>query len=436
MTGLSRLGLITGPVPVVLTTLGIAALLWLLLAGRRHLLRTVPIAVAVSLAVTAALWFVTERVWNTWGSPQPLQLYLPVGLSVLALALVAPRFRRARKFRGRLAAVVAVPLVLLAAAVNVNTYYGNYPTLGALTGTEVKIQTLPATVPPVAQDAASGQLTTEASWNPPPGMPAHGTVSEVTIPGTRSGVKPGRGFVWLPPAYLASPRAVVPVLVLLHGVPGGSKDWITGGQLPDFMDAYAAAHNGLAPIVVMPDANQGTVAEPTLCMNSSHGNAGTYLAVDVPDWVKTTLDAGHGPARNWAIAGFSYGGTCALQLALNFPTVYPTFIDISGEKTPTIPAGHKALIDRYFHGDAAAFARQNPLDLLKTGHFRGTAGIITVGAADGFYRPQGELVYTAAKAAGMDVTLQTMPGSHTWQAWRPGLQDNLDWLMRRYAVTG
>ncbi|MBG0739521.1 hypothetical protein IV500_08990 [Paeniglutamicibacter antarcticus] len=102
---------------------------------------------------------------------------------------------------------------------------------------------------------------------------------------------------------------------------------------------------------------------------------------------------------------------------------------------PTIPAGHQALLNSYFHGDAAAFARQNPLDVFKTGHFPATAGIITVGAADSFYKPQGEQVYAAAKAAGLNVTLQILPGAHTWQAWRAGLQNNLDWLMQRYAVT-
>ncbi|WP_434617687.1 alpha/beta hydrolase [Arthrobacter sp. A5] len=436
MSDLSKLALISGPVWAVFTTLGVAALLWLLLVGKRYVLITVPLAVAAALTVTAAVWFVTERVWNVWGAPQPLQLYVPIGLSLLALALAAPRFLRGRRIPARLATAVAVPLVLLAAAVNVNAYYGNYPTLGTLTGTGVQIQALPTTpaAPAPGPVVTPTALTTEASWNPPPDMPTHGTVAQTTIPGTVSGVKPGGGFVWLPPAYLASPRAVVPVLVLLHGVPGGSMDWIAGGQLPELMDAYAAAHKGLAPIIVMPDANQGSVAEPTLCMDTSHGKAATYLAADVPGWIKSTLDAGHGSARNWAVAGFSYGGTCALQLAVNFPAVFPTFIDISGENAPTIPAGQQALINGYFNGDAAAFARQNPLDVLKTGNFPDTAGLITVGAADSFYKPQGEQVYAAAKATGMNVTLQTVPGSHTWQAWRAGLANNLDWLMQRYGV--
>ncbi|MFC8936215.1 alpha/beta hydrolase-fold protein [Rhodococcus sp. NPDC057135] len=28
--------------------------------------------------------------------------------------------------------------------------------------------------------------------------------------------------------------------------------------------------------------------------------------------------------RAWAIGGLSYGGTCALQLATNYPQIFPT----------------------------------------------------------------------------------------------------------------
>ena len=66
--------------------------------------------------------------------------------------------------------------------------------------------------------------------------------------------------------------------------------------------------------------------------------------------------------------------------------------------------------------------------------YPGTAGIITVGADDSFFRPQGEKVATAMKEAGISVQLQTVAGGHTWQAWKAGLQHNLDWLMQRYGV--
>ncbi|MET3205868.1 MULTISPECIES: hypothetical protein [unclassified Arthrobacter] len=154
----------------------------------------------------------------------------------------------------------------------------------------------------------------------------------------------------------------------------------------------------------------------------------------MPAWAKSSLVAGSGGSRDWAIAGFSYGGTCATQLGVNYADQYPTFLDIPSEDQPTINGGRSALVRKYLDGDEAAFARQNDVDVLKTGRFLGTAGVVTVGADDSFYRPQGIIVYTAAKAAGMEMQLHQVPGGHTWHAWSAGLQNNLDWLMRRYGT--
>ena len=49
---------------------------------------------------------------------------------------------------------------------------------------------------------------------------------------------------------------------------------------------FADAHQGLAPIIVMPDPN-GSVHSDTECVNSPRGNAETYLTVDVPNFMRT-----------------------------------------------------------------------------------------------------------------------------------------------------
>ncbi|MDQ0734572.1 alpha/beta hydrolase [Arthrobacter agilis] len=337
--------------------------------------------------------------------------------------MVSPRWWK------RCLTVVAPVLIIVAVAGGINAYYGSFPTLRAVTGNS-DIPELGAVDAP--EDP--GPTTTLAAWAPPSDMPAAGKVYRTTIPGTVSGVKAGPAYVYLPPAYLASTPANVPVLVLIHGDPGGPQDWITGGQLPAVLDAYAAAHKGLAPIAVLPDASASTGPTPSLCLDSNYGRAGTYLSEDVPAWVKSTLKAGTRADTDWAIGGFSYGGTCSLTLAFGHPDVYPTFLDISGEDKPTISDGQDALISRYFSGDAAAFAAQNPLDVVRTKTFPDTAGIVTVGADDSFYRPQGQEVAAALQKAGVDVQLQTVPGGHTWEAWKAGLQNNLDWLMQRYGV--
>ena len=111
----------------------------------------------------------------------------------------------------------------------------------------------------------------------------------------------------MPPAYLTTPRAELPVLVLLSGQPGTPEDWLNGGHLVATMDDWAARHGGLAPVVVLADGTGGPLANP-LCLDSQIAQVQTYLAVDVPAWVRSTLQVQQDP-RQWAVGGFSYGGT-------------------------------------------------------------------------------------------------------------------------------
>jgi hypothetical protein len=105
---------------------------------------------------------------------------------------------------------------------------------------------------------------------------------------------------------------------------------------------------GLATIVVVADPLGSQLAQ-TICVDSVAGNAFTYLSVDVPTWIRSTLQVDPDP-RRWAVGGRSAGGTCALQLAVNAPTVYPTFLDISGQDEPTVGTRRQTVI-QFFGGD-------------------------------------------------------------------------------------
>ena len=353
------------------------------------------------------------------------------------MLLAIPKIVALRRLWVRLLVVPVAAVVVVSAAGLVNQNFEYYPTLGSVFGDTGSV------VKSLAQFEASngrmtlpvhGRPTTEATWRPPTDMPAQGDVVSVHIPGTISHEVSSSAYVYLPPAYLATPRANLPVLVLIHGVPGSTIDWLRGGRVNKFMDEYAAAHHGLAPVVVMPDAGAKWANYPPACLNSRAGQAATYLTQDVPNWVKKTFGAGTDSSRQWAVGGFSYGGTCAMTLAVNHPEAYPTFIDSSGESQPTIQQGHAILIKKYFAGNTAAFAKQNALDVLKTRRYKGVAGLVTVGGSDGFYRPQGVEVYRAMKHTGMDVRLEESPGGHAWPAWRYGVYQNMDWLMGRLGV--
>ncbi|HKT01959.1 MAG TPA: alpha/beta hydrolase-fold protein, partial [Rugosimonospora sp.] len=312
-------------------------------------------------------------------------------------------------------------------AAQINGYWGMYPTLHALN------QALhPGAAVPLPRPAPRGRTVTAPAgrtlldaWHPPAGMPTTGVVSRVDIPGWTSGFRARPAYVYLPPAYLVAPRPLLPVVVLLAGQPGEPGNWITALRLADLMDAYARAHHGLAPVAVVPDDLGATTANP-LCVDSPRGNVETYLARDVPAWIRANLQVDT-DRRHWFIGGYSHGGTCSLQLAVRAPAVYGGFVDISGQREPTLGSRAKTL-QGAFGGSAAAFARINPLDILRRTRYPDTVGLLAAGTADTVYLPQQRQVYAACQAARMGVRWLGVPGGHTMTMWREAFRQALPWL--------
>jgi S-formylglutathione hydrolase FrmB len=423
--------LVDGWLPIAFTLAGVGAVAAIM--ARRDWswwIRVVPVTVTACTVLTAALVFLVDTQWRPWPDPMPPIVMVWVGLALIALSLAVIRWSSLR-WPGRIAAIVAALLVVVVTAEQANAYFNAYPTLRAALGRSVSdtpFENVAAPVPDLVSAPPGGRLADV--WRAPSGMPAKGTVSEVVIPSSRGfGARPA--WVYLPPAFLARPRARLPVLVLVAGQPGGTRDWIDAGQLPAMMDRFAQEHAGLAPVVVLPDDLGSMLANP-LCLDSRLGNVETYLSVDVPDWIRSHLQVAD-EQRLWAIGGFSQGGTCALQLAVRRPTVYPNFVDISGQREPSL-GNRRQTVERAFGGDNAAFARVNPMDLLAAQRFPASAGMIVAGEHDRRYKPDATAVFEACRRAGMDMHWTELPGGHTWAVWRPGLRHALPWLAHRLGL--
>ncbi|MDH3061495.1 alpha/beta hydrolase-fold protein, partial [Gordonia alkanivorans] len=175
-----------------------------------------------------------------------------------------------------------------------------------------------------------------------------------------------------------------------------------------------------------------TMANP-ICVDSKLGNVATYLSQDVPDWVAANLKLANTDSRSWAVGGLSYGGTCALQLATNYPDVYPTFLDLSGQIEPSL-GSRQQTIDTAFDGDEAAFKAVNPMDLMVTRQYPDTAGAFVVGRDDAMYRAGLKEVFEAARRAGMDVHFSEVPGGHSFAVWSVGLRQEMPWLGKRLGI--
>ncbi|MET4048489.1 MULTISPECIES: alpha/beta hydrolase-fold protein [unclassified Rhodococcus (in: high G+C Gram-positive bacteria)] len=339
------------------------------------------------------------------------------------------------------AGLAAAVLVVLATAAQLNVHTFEYPTLAAALGhPPVVAAELSALEKPASSVVESRPLEDawqqSITWRGSDALPDHGNVIEADIPGTASGFSARPASIYFPPAYLSDPRADLPVLVLLTGQPGHVVDWLAGGHLARTMDTFAAAHNGLAPVVVVADALGDTEANP-MCMDSDLGNAFTYLSVDLPTWVSGHLQVASDP-REWAIGGYSYGGTCALQTAVLAPAVYPTFLDISGEDEPRRGTREESIAAAFGDNSEESVRRFDsvaPLTVLDERCFGSSAGAFVVGTGDTEFRPQTERAFAAAKVAGVDAHLRELPGGHSMDVWAPALEAEMDWLAARMGLT-
>lgn len=400
---------------------------------RRWLRAGLATAVLVSVVAVAVAAVLIEKVWRPFPDTLPWNVYAWSAVAVLAVALVVGRWlvRRTDRSRPVVAAglLATASVVVICAAGGINAVYDAYPTVGTVFGhTDYRVVPFDATLAP---QPAAGERPPLSEWVPPADLPRTGAVTKTAIPGVVSGFSARQARIYLPPAYFADPRPDLPVLVMLAGQPGSTEDWLVGGRLAETMDAYASEHRGLAPIAVLADSTGGLLNNP-LCVDSPAGNAATYLGVDVPNWIRGHLQVDPDP-RAWAVGGLSYGGTCALQLATTRPEVYPTFLDMSGQAAPAVE-DRDSTIRKFFGGDAEAYARNNPADLLARNRYPDSAGAFVVGRDDPESRAAMEQLSVAARAAGMDVHLTEVPGRHNFDVWAAGLEKELPWLGRRLGL--
>jgi S-formylglutathione hydrolase FrmB len=272
-----------------------------------------------------------------------------------------------------------------------------------------------------------------SGWNPPAGLPDGGVLRRAAIPGTASGFESREAYIYLPPAYLAAPRPALPVLVLFSGQPGAPADWLTGGALRSRMDRFAAEHHGVAPVVVVVDPN-GTPSGNTLCMDSRIARADTFLATDVPAWINRTLDVDPDPSR-WAAGGFSFGGTCAMQMVTRHPDIYSSALAFSSEKEPALAKEREKTIAASFDGDTEAFDRQTPLRLMRENRYDGHAIYFGAGERDPEFIGYMDLLSEGARSAGFAVETHRIAGAgHSWETASRGLPGGLGFLASRWGI--
>lgn len=393
MSGVS-VSLLSGWLPVTLRIAAVAAVVAAVSRrDRRWWTRAVPVALVVATVVAAV---VSVLVNEALAMPEtlPAQVWIWLGVAVFALVVAVWRGVAWR----RLVAAGAMLLAVVAAVGTVNQFVGYYPTVGAAFG-ELTGQPVPAQV-----DVS--QLSTV---NP---RTRSGRVVPVYVPDTYSHFTHREEFVYLPPAWFRSGRKDhFPVIEMIGAEFSTPQNWIRAGDAIGTADAFARHHDGNAPILVFADASGGFTVD-TECVDGPHGNSETHLVRDIPAYLATHFGV---RPTGWGIAGWSMGGTCAVDLSVEHPDVFSHFLDISGDLGPNIGSQTNTITTLY-GGDRAAWAAHDPLTVLRHHHrYHGVFGLFADGVQEHRTTRAAYELSSACAADGIVTRVSVRPGGHNWQ---------------------
>jgi enterochelin esterase-like enzyme len=152
-------------------------------------------------------------------------------------------------------------------------------------------------------------------------------------------------YVYLPPQYFQKPYRdyKFPVIELLHGSPGNPAAWVdVMGVIPTFL-SLLESHPADAAVLVMPDTDGG-MQYGLQCLNNPGGIQDmTFVTRDVP-YDLARIARVQPPGRAWGLAGYSEGGYCTANIALQDPQGWGAAGVMSGYFYPLpsqVPAGNK-----------------------------------------------------------------------------------------------
>jgi S-formylglutathione hydrolase FrmB len=396
-----------------------------------------PAALIVAAAVTALAYRYIASL-GVAGDPAPASLWLWIAMSGLALAVVGLGWPGARWWR-RGVSVLSLPLCALCAALALNVWVGYFPTVSAAWN-QLTAGPLPDQIDRLKVTAMQVEGT----------KPSKGVVVPVTIGSDPSHFPHRPELVYLPPAWFSTnPPPRLPTVMMISSAYNTPADWLRAGGAFDTVDNFAAHHQGYAPALVFVDAT-GAFDNDTECVNGSRGNAADHLTKDVVPFMVSNFGVSADRA-NWGIAGWSMGGTCAVDLTVMHPDVFSTFVDIAGDVRPNVGSKEQT-IARLFNGNQAGWTDYDPTTVMnRHGRYSGVSGWFDVPAPSGPHRlaqaagpagaitpdpvanPEGQdaaadSLCNVAATNGINCAVVTQAGRHDWPFAAQAFGAALPWL--------
>lgn len=370
-------------------------------------------AVAGGLIGWFLVWLVTD-VFDVFGVALTPVTTLWTALGFGGVSLAIANLFRSRWWR-KLIAVVSIPVFAATAFCGINVDFGAYRNLNDVLGV----------VPyhGLQLHSERGEVVSGTDWRATTSaasasVPAKGEVGTVRIAATVSRFPAREAVVYLPPVALTSDPPALPVLYALSGQPGAPADMFTAGGIAATMDAFAAKHDGYAPIVIAPDQLGGPGRNPMCVDSRDYGDSATYLLTDVRDWVRSHLRVSSDPA-GWGVFGYSQGATCAVQFATGRPDLFGSALASSSELGPTL-GDEELTIRTGFDGSKAAYEKAQPAALMAAhAPYRDSVMVFGAGQNDAKYTRFAQTLYDDARRAGIRAELLSSPGTaHDWKTVR------------------
>ncbi len=223
--------------------------------------------------------------------------------------------------------------------------------------------------------------------------------------------------IYLPPGYAGTETRRYPVLYLLHGSPGGPRDWFFGGQAAQTADALIAAGAIHALIMVSPDGSGPLYPDSEWADSWDHRQlVGTSIAVDLVRSIdlhyRTRADA-----ADRAIGGVSEGGFGAVNLALHHADVFGSVFSLGGYFTAHAGPifGGAAQNTAYRLDNSPADFAVTPTGLAAA---QRTQWVIGVATSDQPYYDDGTRFYHELSGlSGIHVRMIVAHGGHAWRVW-------------------
>jgi enterochelin esterase-like enzyme len=343
-------------------------------------------------------------------------------------------------FRVLAALLAFIPAMVFGIAV-VNKYYDYYQTWGALFSDLSGESSQPLThlsAAGLGKDTGQSIAARLAATTNPTLDAEDGNLFSTVIAGPSSHLS-RQVYIYLPPQYFSKAYKdyKFPAIELLHGSPGQPQSWINVMNVIPIYLHLMEAHKARPAVLVMPDTDGGT-QYALQCLNAPGGIQDmTYVAQEVPNWVAANLRV-RPPGMAWGVAGYSEGGFCAANIALNNPARFGFAGSLSGYFAPTdsqVPEGWKpggTPIDiNVFKGHPALALRNTPQAYVQ--HVPVTVSVpqfwLAAGARDAGDVQAAEYFQQVLLTRVAQVPLMIVPGGgHQAIVWRAAEGPMLTWM--------